>query len=119
MGWKVLRIRWKECLLDKDQFRTIIYNFIENSEIIPFEKRYKSKKELEIEQRQDYSKRKRISNTEINCRLEIIKSYMPFSYGWIKKCTTETGLTHRQIEKICIENNINFRTTKHSGVAQK
>ena len=119
LGWKVLRIRWKECLLDKEQFKNIIYNFVEKSEFIPFEKRYKSKKEIFIEQRKDFDSKKRISKTENQRRLNIIKSYMPFKYGWIKKCSIETQLTKRQIENICKNNGINFRTTKHSGVAQK
>lgn len=118
LGWKVLRIRWKECLIDKEQFKDIIYNFIEKAEIIPFEKRYKSKKEQWKEKRKDFKRNKRLSNTEIQNRWNLIQKYLPFKYGWIRDCIKETGLSRRQIEGICNLYKIDFRTV-NSGVAQK
>lgn len=118
LGWKVLRIRWKECIIDKEQFKAIIYNFIENAEIIPFEKRYKSKKEQYKENRKNFIINKRISNIELERRWNLIKKFLPFKYGWIKNCIKETGLSRRQIEKVCDIYKVDFRTV-NSGVAQK
>lgn len=118
LGWKVLRIRWKECQIDKDQFKNIIFNFVEKSMIVPYEKRYKSKKDLMLERRKDYDKRKRTSNTELQRRLDIIKQYLPFRFGWINKCAKENNLTITQIKRTCNIFNLEYRT-KQSGVAQK
>lgn len=111
-GWKVLRIRWKECLIDKKQFENIIYNFIEKAEIIPFEKRYKSKKEIYEEySKQLICKKGRLTKDQMNKRLFIIKPFLQNKkFGWINKCSKETKLTPNQIRKVCNYFNIDWKT---------
>ena len=118
LGWKVLRIRWKECLIDKEQFKTIIYNFVEKAEIIPFEKRYKSKKEQWKEYSQSLvCKRSNITKNEMLNRYNKIKPYLENkSFGWINKCIKETKLSRRQIERVCDYYNIEWRTRSLSSV---
>lgn len=118
LGWKVLRIRWKECLLDKEQFKNIIYNFIEKSEIIPFEKRYKSKKEIYKEySNQLICKRGRLTKNQMQERLSLIKPFLKNKkFGWIHKCSEKTKLTPSQIRKVCKYFDIDWETRSLSSV---
>ncbi len=118
LGWKILRIRWKECVIDKKQFENIIFNFIEKSEIIPFEKRYKSKKDIKKEYSESLAKkRSRITKKEIQRRFEIIKPYFDNKkYGWIKKCSNETKLSPHQIQYVCSYFDLNWKTKKQGEI---
>lgn len=114
-GWKILRIRWKECIIDKDQYRNVIYNFIEKSEIIPIIKRYKSKKEKRIEYSKSLiCKGGRTTKIKMFDRYCLIKPFLEdLKFGWISKCSKQTKLTSDQIRRVCNYYKIEWRTKLH------
>jgi very-short-patch-repair endonuclease len=100
-GWKLLRIDWKECCADPHQWINIAKSFIDNGEIVSFEKRYKTKKECLKEKALEkiesgYVRYGRTNWKErvdmiLSCGVDLTK------FGWVKKVCEKTGLNSRMI----------------------
>jgi len=104
-GWKVLRIDWQQCCIDPNQYILIAKEFIDNGIIIPFEKRYKSKKEIHEEYIfQKYGVKKLskehsfLSTKEVLRRKTIINNYDK-KWGWVTKCSNELNISHTQLKR--------------------
>lgn len=120
IGWTILRIKWIDCFNNPKQCIEIAKQFINNGIIVPYEKRYKSKKELHEEymlNKYNTKKLKREQTTEEKWQrqLSIIKNYDITKDGWIDTIITETDLSYDIIKKTCKHFNINYnkKTAKH------
>jgi very-short-patch-repair endonuclease len=124
-GWKVLRMKWDEVYADTQQWIKIAKAFIDEGEEVPFEKRYKTRKEklektklmpkikkvrVNIHNSDEYVevelKRKQPLCTLTDIELDLRKKMILDTgiditkYGWVKEVTKATGLSKRQIEKV-------------------
>jgi very-short-patch-repair endonuclease len=117
-GWKVLRIRWKDCVRDKSAHIQMARTFIDSGKIIPVENRWKTEREKKRLKKIEMYGHERIRGNELsliekNRRFDLIQSYNKSEYGWINKACTETGLTKRQIQQTCDHFGIEWRTSPH------
>jgi len=123
LGWKILRIPWNECSIDPQQWIQIAKSFVDDGEIVPFEKRYKSKKELyEEDMLRKHGKRKiefekgsswnKKDKKQWQERWDLIKDYDRTKWGWITLAIKETGLSKRVIENTCNYFGINRQPNK-------
>jgi very-short-patch-repair endonuclease len=113
-GWKVLRLRWLDCFHSPKEAIRIAKEFVDNGTIIPFEKRWISKKEQHKKIIKEKYGVEKVDNsywdTEYERRLNLIKDYDKKKYGWVSQAIKETSLTKRQIERTCNHFNIEYRT---------
>jgi very-short-patch-repair endonuclease len=102
-GWKVLRIRWSQCLTDTKKWANIAKNFIDEGIPHVEECQYISKKEQhKIDMLNKYGELRhttKLSAKEIENRDLLLKPYDKTKFGWVSKAARETGLTRRQIYK--------------------
>jgi len=131
-GWKVLRIRWKECYNDPKQFIEIAKQFIDNGEIVSFEKRHKTSTEKRNDRRQKYIEQMivkygsfaydssgRINGSKLPSkiweeRLQCIEKYDKTKFGWISNAVREIGLTRKVIMDTCEHFGIHWRTKRQN-----
>jgi very-short-patch-repair endonuclease len=110
-GWQFIRLRWSWMMKHKLDAIKMIKEFVDNGEIIPIDKRWKSKKELHIEQMkekygEDYQNDRHnmgstLSNNEIEKRKNIIlNSDINFmKFGWLEKTTKLLGIkNHTEVK---------------------
>lgn len=116
IGWRSLRMRWAECVLDKSQWINIAKSFIDNGQYIPFEKRYFSNKQLKQINREMHNNEThwwcKLTNDEWIERLNNlnINKYNTKKFGWITQASKDCGYSKRQIQNICDHFGIEWRT---------
>jgi very-short-patch-repair endonuclease len=113
-GWRVLRVPWKECCIDKRQWIMIMKEFIDNSAVIPFEKQYFRTQRHKMREELGIAKGKRIPESEWESRLRLLSDYDMTKFGWIATACRETALTAVQVRKTCEHFGIDYRT-KHNA----
>lgn len=101
LGWKCLRLKWKDVCNNTQEAIKIIKNFVLTSEIIEPNFKYKSKKELAKEKAIENKKIRKIKLDEMweERKNKILNSGVDLKkYGWIEKVSLKIGYTTKIIK---------------------
>jgi very-short-patch-repair endonuclease len=118
LGWRILRVRWSDCVSNPDEQIQRVRSFVESSPIVPEANRWKSRseiKELRYKNAVSFDSRGYYNSHILpesvwQERLSTIQKYDMSRFGWMKQACHETGLTKSNIWRTCEHFGIDYRS---------